>query len=105
VDSAGGDGWVRSLAALARGGRLVTCGATVGSHPQTDVRRIFWNNLKVFGSTMGSRQEFAQVIHVMENMGAKPILDRFFPLKDAAAAQRRLEEGQQFGKIVLEMDG
>ena len=84
---------------------MVTCGATVGAHPQTDVRRIFWNNLKVFGSTMGSRQEFAQVIHVMENMGAKPILDRIFPLKDAAAAQRRLEEGQQFGKIVLEMDG
>ena len=53
---------------------------------------------------LGSRQEFAQVIHVMENMGAKPILDQFFPLKDAAAAQRRLEEGQQFGKIVLQMD-
>jgi NADPH:quinone reductase-like Zn-dependent oxidoreductase len=104
VDSAGGDGWVRSLAALARGGRLVTCGATAGAHPRTDVRRIFWNNLKVFGSTMGSRQEFAQVIHVMESMGAKPILDRIFPLKDAAAGHRRLEEGQQFGKIVLQMD-
>jgi NADPH:quinone reductase-like Zn-dependent oxidoreductase len=105
VDSAGGDGWVRSLAALARGGRLLTCGATAGAHPQTDVRRIFWNNLKIFGSTLGSRQEFAQVIHVMKNTGAKPILDRSFPLKDAAAAQRRLDQGQQFGKIVLQMDG
>lgn len=105
VNSAGGDGWVRSLAALARGGRLVTCGATAGAQPQTDVRRIFWNNLKIFGSTLGSRQEFAQVIHVMENTGAKPILDRIFPLRDATAAQRRLEEGKQFGKIVLEMDG
>jgi len=105
VDSAGGDGWVRSLGALARGGRLVTCGATAGSQPRTDVRRIFWNNLKIFGSTLGTRREFTQVIHVMENMGAKPILDRIFPLRDATAAQRRLEEGKQFGKIVLQMDG
>jgi len=105
VDSAGGEGWVRSLAALARGGRLVTCGAMAGAHPRTDVTRIFWNNLKIFGSTQGSRQAMGSVIRFMENTRAKPILDRIFPLKDAAAAQRRLEEGKQFGKIVLEMDG
>jgi NADPH:quinone reductase-like Zn-dependent oxidoreductase len=105
VDSAGGEGWVRSLAALARGGRLVTCGATAGVHPRTDVTRIFWNNLKIFGATLGSRQAMAKVIRFMENTRAKPVLDRIFPLKDAAAAQRRLEEGKQFGKIVLEMDG
>lgn len=105
VDSAGGEGWVRSLAALARGGRLVTCGATAGTHPRTDVTRIFWNNLKIFGSTLGSRQALGNVIRFMENTRSKPIIDRRFPLKDAAAAQRRLEEGKQFGKIVLEMDG
>jgi NADPH:quinone reductase-like Zn-dependent oxidoreductase len=105
VDSAGGEGWVRSLAALARGGRLVTCGAMAGAHARTDVTRIFWNNLKIFGATLGSRQAMAKVIRFMEITRAKPVLDRIFPLKDAAAAQRRLEEGKQFGKIVLETDG
>ncbi len=84
---------------------MVTCGAMAGAHPRTDVTRIFWNNLKIFGSTPGSRQAMGNVIRFMENTRAKPILDRIFPLKDAGAAQRRLEEGKQFGKIVLEMDG
>jgi NADPH:quinone reductase-like Zn-dependent oxidoreductase len=105
LDCAGGDGWVRSLAALARGGRLVTCGALAGAQPRTNVRRIFWNNLSVFGSTLGSRQEFRQVLNFIEHTGTKPSLDQIFPLKEAAAAQRRLENGEQFGKIVLAIDG
>lgn len=103
VDCVGGEGWVKSLAALAKGGRLVTCGATAGAYPQTDIRRIFWNHLKIFGSTLGSRAEFRQLLSFMRTSQTRPIVDQLFPLKEAAAAQRRLEEGRQFGKIVLQI--
>lgn len=104
VDCVGGEGWVKSLAALAKGGRLVICGAVAGDHPKTDLKRIFWNHLNVFGSTLGSRHEFAQVLHFLQSTGAKPVLDRVFPLREAAAAQRRMENGSHFGKIVLQID-
>jgi NADPH:quinone reductase-like Zn-dependent oxidoreductase len=103
VDGVGGDGWVTSLAALAKGGRLVTCGATTGAQPQTDLRRIFWNNLSIFGSTLGTREEFRQVLNFIVVSKTKPVIDRVFPLKHADKAQQRLEDGQQFGKIVLSM--
>jgi NADPH:quinone reductase-like Zn-dependent oxidoreductase len=103
VDCVGGDGWVKSLAALAKGGRMVTCGATAGASPQTDLRRIFWNHLSIFGSTLGSREEFRQVLNFLRRSQIRPILDQPFPLKEAAAAQQRLERGEQFGKIVLQI--
>ncbi len=103
VDCVGGDGWSKSLAALAKGGRLVTCGATAGANPATDIRRIFWNQLKIFGSTLGSREEFRQLLTFMQNSGVRPIIDQLFPLKEAAEAQRRLEQARQFGKIVLQI--
>ncbi|NIO10602.1 MAG: zinc-binding dehydrogenase [Deltaproteobacteria bacterium] len=102
VDCVGGDNWAKSLAALAKGGRLVTCGATAGAFPQTNIRRIFWNHLSIFGSTLGSRQEFQQLLSFCSTSGVRPIIDQTFPLKEAAAAQQRLEEGKQFGKIVLQ---
>ena len=104
VDCVGGESWAKSLAALARGGRLVTCGACAGSEPKTNLQRIFWNHLKVFGSSLGSRQEFHQVLKFFAVTRAKPVLDIIYPLRDAAKAQQRLEAGQQFGKIVLRMD-
>ncbi|HYA31021.1 MAG TPA: zinc-binding dehydrogenase [Acidobacteriota bacterium] len=104
VDCVGGEGWVRSLAALAKGGRLVTCGATAGATPQTELRRIFWNDLQVFGSSSGSRAEFLQVLNFFSVSGAKPIIDQVYPLNDAGKAHLRLEEGKQFGKIILRMN-
>lgn len=103
VDCVGGESWVKSLAALAKGGRLVTCGATTGANPQTDIRRIFWNHLKIFGSTLGSRGEFRHLLEFMQVSRIRPIIDQVFHLKDAAAAHRRLEEGKQFGKVVLQI--
>ncbi|MFQ5684391.1 MAG: zinc-binding dehydrogenase [Candidatus Binatia bacterium] len=103
VDCVGGESWVKSLAALAKGGRLVTCGATAGAYPQTDIRRIFWNHLTIFGSTLGSREEFRQLLSFIRTSKIRPIIDQLFPLKEAAAAQHRLEEGEQFGKIVLQI--
>lgn len=102
VDCIGGAGWAKSLASLAKGGRLVTCGAAAGANPHTDLRRIFWNNLKIFGSMLGSRAEFKRALQFMA--GAKPIIDQVFPLKDAAKAQQRLEQDVQFGNVVLRMD-
>jgi NADPH:quinone reductase-like Zn-dependent oxidoreductase len=104
VDCVGGDSWVKSLASLARGGRLVTCGAPAGAKPQTNLQRIFWNHLKVFGSTLGTRDEFCQVLNFLDVSRTKPVIDKIFPLQEAAMAQRRMEEGKQFGKIVLTMD-
>jgi NADPH:quinone reductase-like Zn-dependent oxidoreductase len=101
VDSVGGDSWEKSLAALAKGGRLVTCAAGGGPIVETNVRRIFWNQLEIFGSTLGSRAEFQRVLGFFDRAGTKPIIDRVFPLREAAAAQQRLEADKQFGKIVL----
>jgi NADPH:quinone reductase-like Zn-dependent oxidoreductase len=101
IDCVGSENWVNSLGALAKGGRLVTCGAAGGVHSHTDVRRIFWNHLRIFGSTLGTREEFRQLLNFMEITGTKPIIDKIVPLRQAAAAQQCLEEGRQFGKIVL----
>jgi len=101
VDCLGGQGWPNSIAALARDGRLVTCGASAGTQPVSDLRRIFWHHLKVFGSTLGSRDELRRVLNYMSANRIKPIIDKVFPLADAAAAQQRLAEAQVFGKIIL----
>jgi NADPH:quinone reductase-like Zn-dependent oxidoreductase len=103
VDCVGGDSWAKSLASLAKGGRLVTCGATTGATPPTNIQRIFWNHLKIFGSTLGDRAEFNEVLSFMAASRTKPIIDQVFPLRDAAMAQQRMEQGKQFGKIVLRM--
>jgi NADPH:quinone reductase-like Zn-dependent oxidoreductase len=103
VDCVGGEGWIKSFAALTKGGRLVTCGATAGAKTQADLRRLFWNHLKIFGSMVGSREEFRQVLNFMSTTHTKPVLDQVFSLKDAAKAHQRMEAGQHFGKIVLSM--
>jgi NADPH:quinone reductase-like Zn-dependent oxidoreductase len=104
VNNIGGVFWVQSLASLAKGGRLVTCGAVAGAHPPTDLRRLFWNHLQVFGTTVGSRAEIHRVMEFLAVTQTKPIIDRVFPLREAAQAQLRMEEAKQFGKIVLRVD-
>jgi NADPH:quinone reductase-like Zn-dependent oxidoreductase len=101
LDCVAGEVWQKSLAALARGGRLVTCGATAGGQPHDDLTAIFSKHLKIYGSTLGSREEFRQLLSFMSRSRIKPIVDRVFPLKEAAAAQRYLEEAKQFDKVVL----
>ena len=101
VNCVGGPTWSASLAALARGGRLITCGALAGALPQTDLRRVFWNHLKIFAANTGTRGEFLRVLNFMESSKRKPIIDKVFPLKDTKWAHQRLAERKQFGKIVL----
>jgi NADPH:quinone reductase-like Zn-dependent oxidoreductase len=103
LDCVGGEVWRKSLAALRRGGRLVTCGATAGGQPIDDIAAIFSKQLKIYGSTLGSREEFRQLISFINASQIKPIIDSVFPLEDAAAAQQYVEEAKQFGKVVLRM--
>ncbi|MCH2142553.1 MAG: zinc-binding dehydrogenase [Phycisphaerales bacterium] len=89
------------IGSLARGGRFVTCGCTTGAAPQTDLARIFWNQLSVLGSTMGDMNEFRQSTALLTSGQITPVIDQAIPANDGAKAYARLEAGEQFGKIVL----
>jgi NADPH:quinone reductase-like Zn-dependent oxidoreductase len=100
----GADTFVRSLRTLARGGRLVTCGATAGAEVTINLRLIFFKLLSILGSTMGS---IAELHEIMKHVGAgrlHPVIDRVLPLSDIAEGHRILEAREAFGKIVLEVN-
>jgi len=101
LENVGAATWKGSLRVLAKGGRLVTCGATSGPKGETDIRVLFWKQLRIIGSTMANRREFREAMTQLFRGTLKPIVDRVFPLKDGAEAQRLLAEGKQFGKLVL----
>jgi NADPH:quinone reductase-like Zn-dependent oxidoreductase len=101
LDDVGAATWAGSLRALAGGGRLVTCGATSGPIGETDIRIVFWKHLRIIGSTMASRKEFRDVMGQLFAGRLKPIVDRTFPLAEAAAALAVLQRGEQFGKLVI----
>ncbi len=103
IDSAGGATINSAIELCKPGGRIVTYGATTGLTPQLDVRRLFWKQLNFLGSTMGSPAEFAAMLELYRTSGMKPVVDRVYPLAEAADAQRRMEEAGQFGKIVLKV--
>lgn len=101
VDSVGQSTWSESLIALGRGGRLVTCGGTSGAMVQTDVRRLFWNQWSILGSTMGNDSEFDAVVTEFRAGRLTPVIDSAFDLADGRSAFERMQENRQFGKIVL----
>jgi len=101
IDSVGKETWGKALRALRPGGRLVTFGATTGRTTEVDIRHVFWNQLSILGTTMGSPREFAAMLALYAAGRLKPVVDSVFPLRAAAEAHRRMDEGQQFGKIVL----
>ena len=101
IDDVGAATWPGSIRALAKGGRLVTCGATSGPKPDEDIRRIFSKQITIYGSTMGSRHDWEQVSRLLAAGALKPVIDATFPLEEAAAAQQRMERAEQFGKLVL----
>ncbi|MDQ3981759.1 MAG: zinc-binding dehydrogenase, partial [Actinomycetota bacterium] len=103
ADSAGGVSVDASLRALRKGGRLVIAGATAGATAEIDVRRIFWNQLSVIGSTMGSVADVSDMLRLVAGSKLRPIIDRVVPLDEAPGALRLLEAGDQFGKIVVEV--
>jgi NADPH2:quinone reductase len=97
--------WEDSLRALASGGRLVTYGATTGSQAELDLRRVFWKQLQIIGTTMASRTEFREMLDAAWARRFTPVIDSKLPLRDLRNAHERLEAGNHFGKIVMVPDG
>jgi NADPH:quinone reductase-like Zn-dependent oxidoreductase len=101
LDTVGEATWTQSLVALGRRGRLVTCGATSGPMVQMDVRRLFWNQWDIMGSTMGNDSEFDAVANEYRAGRLTPLVDSVFDIAQGRQAFERLASGQQFGKIVV----
>jgi NADPH:quinone reductase-like Zn-dependent oxidoreductase len=104
IEHLGGEIFVKSVLATAWGGRVVTCGATTGYTPQLDLRQIFFRQVQVLGSTMGSKGDLFEVLRHVEAGTLRPVIAKVFSLWDATEAHRFLEGGQAFGKVVLEVD-
>ncbi|HEV7573333.1 MAG TPA: zinc-binding dehydrogenase [Thermoanaerobaculia bacterium] len=99
----GGETFERSLRALAKGGRLVTCGSTTGGEANINLRQIFFKLLSILGSTMGSLAELHEVMKFVESGRLRPVVDRVLPLSEVAQGHRILEAREAFGKIVFEV--
>jgi NADPH:quinone reductase-like Zn-dependent oxidoreductase len=101
VDSVGAATWRHSLNAAAKAGRIVTCGATSGPNPEEEIRIIFWKQLAILGSTMGTDADFAAMLKAVAAGRLDPVVDEVFPLAEAKKGFDRLETGEGFGKIVF----
>ncbi len=102
VDSVGKATHLPCIKSLARGGAYVTPGCTTGPDATTDLARLFWNQLRLLGSTMGSHEEFAEVVSLLRTGKLAPVVDRVYKPEDCTAAYERLEAGEQFGKLVID---
>jgi NADPH:quinone reductase-like Zn-dependent oxidoreductase len=102
LDSVGQATWARSLKSLRKGGKLVTCGATSGPTAETNINLLFWKQLEILGSTMGSRDELRTALKLVWSGKIRPIVDHVYPLSQAKEAHEKLERGEQFGKLVLQ---
>lgn len=101
VDSIGGEVFDKLLSLGKVGSRIVTFGATKGPIPNLVMPKVFLKEISIHGSTMGSPQEFQQMLDLVEKQQIHPVIDRTFSLEEAADAQKRMENGENFGKIVL----
>jgi zinc-binding alcohol dehydrogenase/oxidoreductase len=101
VDDVGEATWKRTLDAARPEGRIVVCGATTGPNPPAALHRVWWKQLSILGSSMGTPEDFKHVYDLIAAGKVRPIVDEVFPLADARAAHEHLEKGAQLGKIVL----
>jgi len=101
IDSIGQETWEGSIQALARGGRLVTCGATTGYRGSTDLRFVFFKGLSILGSTTGSRSDLLRIARLVGDGRLRPVVDRVLPLERVADAHRAVAGRTLFGKIIL----
>ena len=104
LDSAGGKGFGRLIEVAAPGGRIALYGGTSGAWKEVSPQRVFFKQLNIFGTTMGSAEEFEAMLQLISEKQLKPILDQSFPLFEAEQALRRMDGAEQFGKIILQMD-
>ena len=105
VEHVGEATWHSSLQAVRPHGRIALCGATSGPNPPAALHRIWWKQLTILGSTMGTKADFEGAYELVRSGKAKPVVDSVFPLSEARAAHERMESGEQFGKIVLAIPG
>ncbi len=103
IETVGAPTMDHSLKSTAPGGRIVSCGATGGHLAEIDLRRVFFLQLELLGSTMGNRQQLAELAELMASRGIAPVIDSVYPFDRAAEALARLESGEAFGKIVLDL--
>jgi NADPH:quinone reductase-like Zn-dependent oxidoreductase len=103
VDNVGSATWSASIRALAKGGRLVTVGATTGAVGETSIPQVFWKQLQIIGSTMSTRSEFHDVVSLVWKQALHPVIDRVIPLEALRQGHALLEAGEQFGKIVVQV--
>ncbi len=101
VDDVGEATWKRTLEAARAEARIVVCGATTGPNPPAALHRLWWKQLSILGSSMGTPEDFQGAFDLVVAGKALPVVDRVYPLADTRAAHERLEAGEQFGKIVL----
>lgn len=104
IEHVGGDVFTKSILAAAWGGRVVTCGATTGFSPTVDLRHVFFRQVEVLGSTMGSKGDLFTILRFVAEGKLRPVVDRVMPIWEAAEAHRLLEARKAFGKVVLSVD-
>jgi len=103
IENIGGPIWNAALRCLVRGGRIVTCGATIGDQPPADLRRIFIRQLQIFGSTLGNPDEFSDLLEWCSDGRLLPPIDTRYPLDGVCEALSHLESGAQLGKIAIDI--
>ena len=101
LETVGEATWKHSLRSLVPGGTIVVAGATSGPNPPSDLARVFFRQIRVIGSTMGTRHELADLVRMLDATGVRPVIDAEVPLSEARDAYARLAEGEAFGKLVL----
>jgi NADPH:quinone reductase-like Zn-dependent oxidoreductase len=102
-DTVGAETWEIDFAIVRRGGRIVLCGVTTGSQASTNLHMLYWNQLTILGSTMGSNEDFRQMLKAVSAAKLVPVIDSINLFENVHDAMRQMEEGKQFGKIVLKI--
>lgn len=104
IDSVGAATWPLNFAVIRKGGRIVHCGVTTGATVEANLSALYWNQITIMGSTLGSYEDFRQLLNVVENGRLSPVIDSVYPLDQAKDAMDKMEKGQQFGKLVLKFN-
>jgi D-arabinose 1-dehydrogenase-like Zn-dependent alcohol dehydrogenase len=101
METVGEATWGHSLRSVEAGGVIVVAGATSGPNPPAELQRVFFRQVRIIGSTMGTRQELIDLVRMLETTGVRPVVDSVRPLSEARAAYERMAAGEVFGKLVL----
>jgi NADPH:quinone reductase-like Zn-dependent oxidoreductase len=101
IDTVGAATWPIDFSAVRRGGKIVLCGVTSGSQAHTNLQMLYWNQLTILGSTMGSHKDLRQMLKAVTTAKLKPVIDSVISLENTKEAMNKMESGEQFGKIVL----